>query len=152
TSDAIGGGNAVFSGFMPPTGPLPTGNGYQWYITFKVVDKYRPDSGSGSGSDAGATGCKVLAQFKSQVVPVMSANLPGEHNNCAACHTGQNGAATPALNIPGITAADDATIQLACNQVRTRINFQNIPQSGVLLAPLNGGDGAHPFKLNNYNA
>ncbi len=150
TSDAIGGGTAAFVGFTPPTGPLPTGNGYQWYITFKVVDKYRPDTGGGTGGTTG--GCKVLDSFKTNVVPIMNATLPGENNNCAACHMGQNGNATSAMNITGIGAGDDPTILTACNQVRTRINFQNIPQSGVLLAPLQGGDGAHPFKLNNFNA
>ena len=138
---SIGGGTAAFVGFAPPS---PT-NASQLYITFKVVDKYRPDT-SGGGT-TGATGCKVLTQFKSDVIPVMGTNLPGEGNNCAGCHSGQNGAATSAMDITGLNSGQDAMIQSACNQVRTRLNFQAIDQSGVLLAPQAGQDGAHPYKL-----
>ena len=60
---------------------------------------------------------------------------------------GQNANATSALNIPGLKAADDATIKEACDQVRTRVNFQTVDQSGVLLAPQQGQDTAHPFKF-----
>jgi hypothetical protein len=46
----------------------------------------------------------------------------------------------------GVNAADDATILLACNQVKTRINLTTPAQSGVFLAPAPGNTN-HPIQL-----
>jgi hypothetical protein len=135
---AVGGGIASFAGFAAVSGA-------QFQITFKVVDKFRADT-SGGGTQ---TGCKVLQQFTQMVVPVMT-NNNGEANNCAGCHTGQNASATSAMDITGIKTTADMTMQqTACNQVRSRIDFNNIPGSGIMLAPQTGQDAAHPFKIQN---
>jgi len=128
----VGGGTAAFIGFSP-TNALA--------IHFKVVTPYVP--GSGTGTTGGGGGCKRVDSFTANAVPVMIAA-----NECASCHMGQNGNATSAVDMTGITTTGDMTAQTnACNQVRTRVNFQTVAQSGVLLAPEAGGDGAHPFKL-----
>lgn len=48
------------------------------------------------------------------------------------------------MNITGVTGADDNIVLTACNQVRTRVNFQTPDQSGFYLAPT-PGNGNHPF-------
>ena len=141
----LGGGIAAFAGFAPVTGA-------QMQLTFKVVDKYRPDTTGGGG---GTTGCKVLTgtnSFQTLVVPVMNVNLGGEGNHCSGCHTGQNANATSAMDLTGIGSTDTSptgALMTACNQVRSRIDFSNIPNSGVILAPEAGQDAAHPFKFAN---
>jgi hypothetical protein len=138
---SIGGGTAAFTGFAPVVGA-------QLKIAFKVVDKFRPDQ-AGGGNTGG--GCKDLNSFKTNVIPVMNVTLAGAGNNCSGCHLGQNANATAAMDITGINKTTDPDILNACNQVRSRINFQNIPQSGVILAPEAGQDAAHPFKLSAAN-
>jgi hypothetical protein len=145
-SAQIDGGTAAFTGFAPVSGS-------QLQLTFKVVDVYRADSGTGSGGGgSGATGgCKVplstsangANSFQTMVVPKMTTG----GQPCSSCHMGQNGNATSAMDITGITSTDTTMITSACNQVRTRVNFQTPAMSGVELAPDPAGDGAHPFKL-----
>jgi len=141
----IEGGTAAFAGFAPVAGA-------QLQIAFKVVDVYKPDmTGSGGGGTTGATGCKVplsssangTNSFQTMVVPKMTTG----GQPCSSCHMGQNQSATSAMDITGITSTDTAMITTACNQVRTRVNFQTPASSGVELAPDPAGDGAHPFKL-----
>ncbi|MBS1118035.1 MAG: uncharacterized protein H6Q90_263, partial [Deltaproteobacteria bacterium] len=96
-----------------------------------------PGSGGGGGGDAG---CKKLDLFK--------AGAQGPLNtNCRSCHGGQDANATSAMNITGVDGTDDPTLQAACNQVRTRVNFQTIDQSGIFLASV-PGNGNHPFTFN----
>jgi hypothetical protein len=147
-SGPIDGGTAAFTGFAPT-------NGSQLQITFKVVDIYRADSGTG-GTGGTTGGCKVLTgtnSFQSLVVPVMNVALAGEGNKCAGCHLqGQNQNAISAMDITGIGSTDTSpggALNTACNQVLTRINMQDIPNSGVILAPETGQDAAHPFKFAN---
>jgi hypothetical protein len=126
----IAGGTAAFIGFSPADSLT---------IHFKTVDVYQTDTGGGGGG-GGAVGCKELASFK--------ANAQQPINNaCASCHAGANPNATSAMNITGIGAADDTMIQRACNQVRTRVNFQTIDQSGIYVATVPGNTN-HPFTFN----
>ena len=128
----IGGGTAAFVGFAPSN---------QMYITFKTVSKYVDMSGGGTGGTTGDTGCKVLASFKTNAQPQLQ-------TNCASCHANAgNAAAVSAMDITNINAPDDATLQLACNQVRSRINFQTIDQSGFFIAPDPNSGTNHPFKF-----
>jgi len=131
----IGGGTAAFIGFLP-TDKIAIG--------FKQLKAFQPDAGGGMTIDAG--GCKVLASFKANAQAQFSANVGGAGQNCLQCHGGQNGNATSAMNITGVNSATDATIQTACNQIKTRINLTDIPTSGVFLAadPANNN---HPFKF-----
>jgi hypothetical protein len=139
----IEGGTAAFTGFAPISGS-------QLEISFKVVDIYRMDSGGGGGTGT-AGGCKVALSsdpngtnsFQAQVVPAMTTG----GQPCSSCHMTQNQAATSAMDISGITSTDTTMIANACNQVRTRVNFQTPASSGIELAPDPAGDGAHPFKL-----
>jgi hypothetical protein len=143
-SDQIDGGTAAFTGFKPVTGA-------QLEISFKTVDVYRPASGGGGGGGGVTGGCKVplssstngANSFQTMVVPKMTTG----GQPCSGCHMGQNQNATSAMDITGITSTDTTMITNACNQVRTRVNFQTPAQSGVELAPDPAGDGAHPFKL-----
>jgi len=127
----ISGGTAAFVGFLA-TDKLT--------IHFKGANIFQPEDG-GTMVQAG---CKVLTDFKANAVGPMQ-------TNCLSCHGGQNANATSAMNITNINSADDMVVQSACNQVRTRVNFQNIPQSGIFLAP-NPGNGNHPFTFNNNQA
>jgi mono/diheme cytochrome c family protein len=130
--DPIGGGTAAFVGFTPTN---------QVSIHFKVISKYMADSGSGAGSGTTQSGCRQLASFKQ--------NAQGPLNtNCASCHSGTaNANAKAAMDIDGIGSTDDAMIQLACNQVRSRINFQDTNSSSFYIAPDPGQATNHPFKF-----
>jgi hypothetical protein len=131
TSDSIGGGTAAFVGFAPQN---------QLSIHFKAIDKYTAEgSGSGSGTTA-ASGCRQLAQFK-------TAALGPLNTNCASCHAGGDQNAKSAMDLTGIGSTDDMTLQGVCNQVRTRINFQDTNSSGFYIAPDPGQQTNHPFKF-----
>lgn len=131
-TDQIGGGTAAFLGFVASD---------MLTIHFKAVKPYQvTGGGTGGGGTTGATGCKQLATFK-------LATKGQLQTNCASCHAGGNGSATAAMNITGIGSADDAMLQLACNQVRSRINFQTTDQSGFYLAPDPGSGTSHQFKF-----
>ena len=133
-SDMIGGGTVAFLGFVP-TDMLT--------IHFKAVKPYQAATGpggTGPGGTTTATGCKQLAKFKT------AAQAPLQ-TSCASCHAGGNGNATSAMNLTGIDKADDAMILNACNQVRTRINFQTTDQSGFYIAPDPNSGTSHQFKF-----
>ncbi|MDB4957304.1 MAG: hypothetical protein JWO36_4873 [Myxococcales bacterium] len=144
TQSAIGAGTAAFVGFAPNN---------KMTIHFKVLDKYKLDTGSGSGSGSGSGtvgGCKKLTEFKANAKSQLSAA-------CGSCHTGtSNPNAHSAMNLDGVNAADDATLQLACNQARIQINFTDTATSGFYIAPNPAQATAHPFKFGgnqaNFNA
>jgi mono/diheme cytochrome c family protein len=127
----IQGGTAAFINFNPAN---------KLTINFKVVDKYKPEDGGMMGGTA-AAGCKQLASFKT--------NAKGPlQTNCASCHANAgNTNARGAMDITGIAATDDATLQNVCNQARTRINFTDTNQSGFFIAPNPAQATNHPFKF-----
>lgn len=128
----ISGGTAAFINFAPTN---------QLTIHFKVVDRFRPDDGGGGGGGMTATGCKSLAQFKT------SARAPLQ-TSCGGCHANAGNAnARGAMDLVGIGATDDATLQNVCNQARTRINFQDTNASGFYIAPNPAMGTNHPFKF-----
>jgi len=131
--EAIGGGTAAFINFTPTN---------QLTIHFKVVDRYRPDTGGGGGGGMmTASGCKQLASFKT------NARAPLQ-TNCGSCHANaNNGNARGAMDIVGVASTDDAVLQNVCNQVRTRINFQDTNASGFFIAPNPAQTTNHPFKF-----
>jgi hypothetical protein len=133
----IGGGTAAFINFAPNV-PIS--------IHFKVVDRFREDAGGGPGGMTGPTGCKKLAEFK--------ANARGPlQTNCGTCHANAGNAnARGAMDLVGIAAADDPTLQNVCNQARTRINFQDTNASGFYIAPNPAIATNHPFKFGNVQA
>ena len=133
----INGGTAAFIDFLP-TNPIS--------IHFKVVDRFRPDQGGGGMGMTGTTGCKALAQFKTNA-------KPGLQTNCGSCHANAGNAnARGAMDLVGIAATDDATLQNVCNQARTRINFQDTNASGFYIAPNPSQATNHPFKFANVQA
>lgn len=105
-------------------------------IIFRVVDHYRPDD-----TTPDTTGCKKLDVFKT------SAQAALQSNCAAACHAGANPGAKGALDMTGMNATDDPTIQLACNQARTAINLTAPDQSGFFIEPNPGNATNHPFKF-----
>jgi cytochrome c553 len=128
----INGGTAAFINFSPNN---------QITIHFKVVDRYRPDTGGGGGGGMTAAGCKALAQFKA------NAKTPLQ-NSCGSCHANAGNAnARGAMDLTGINATDDATLTNVCNQARTRINFQDTNASGFYIAPNPAMGTNHPFKF-----
>lgn len=127
TSSPIDGGTEDFLGFVPTD---------KVEIHFKVLSVFKPDT-----TGTTPTGCKVLAQFKANAQPQLN-------TNCASCHAGANPTATAAMDVTGVGATDDAKILAACNQVRSRINFQTTDQSGFYLAPNPADQTNHPFKFN----
>lgn len=135
-TEMIGGGTAAFIGFNAND---------KISIHFKVVKPFQPDAGGGGGG-GGTGGCKVLPSFKTNAQALFTTAVGGAGQSCLSCHGGQNNNATSAMNITGVNAADDATILLACNQIKTRINTTDPNQSGVLLAadPANNN---HPFRF-----
>jgi len=129
--EPISGGTAAFINF-DPNNPIS--------IHFKVVDRYREDMGGGGGMMT-ASGCKALAQFKTNAKPALQ-------TNCGGCHANAGNAnARGAMDLVGIAATDDATLQNVCNQARTRINFQDTNASGFYIAPNPSQATNHPFKF-----
>ncbi len=57
-----------------------------------------------------------------------------------------NANARSAVNMNDLQSADDALVLAACNQIRTRINFIDLPNSGLFLAPA-PGNANHPFRF-----
>lgn len=126
----IGGGTAAFINFNPQN---------KLTLNFKVVEKHRDETGGGMTTTA--AGCKKLAEFKT--------NAKGPlQTSCASCHANAgNTNARGAMDITGINATDDTTLQNVCNQARTRINFTDTNQSGFFIAPNPAQATNHPFKF-----
>lgn len=132
TAETINGGTAAFINFSPAN---------QLSIHFKIVDRFRPDDGGMGGGGMTNNGCKALAQFKA------NARAPLQQS-CGNCHANaNNGNARGAMDLTGIGAMDDATLQNVCNQARTRINFQDTNASGFYIAPNPAMGTNHPFKF-----
>jgi mono/diheme cytochrome c family protein len=133
----IGGGAGAFVGFLP-TDKLS--------IHFKAV---KPFEAEGPGPGEGGGGCKDLPAFKAMAQSAFNANVGAGAGgqNCAQCHAGANANATAAMGITQINSADDAQLLLACNQIRTRLNFQNFDLSSVVLA-VDPGNANHPVRFN----
>jgi hypothetical protein len=133
----IGGGTAAFIDFLP-TDPIS--------IHFKVVEAYRAEETGGGGGGGGQTGCRQLASFRTNAAGPLS-------TSCGGCHAAANNVnARGAMDITGINSTDDAVLQNACNQARTRINFQDTNNSGFYLAPNPSVQTNHPFKFGNNQA
>ena len=130
-ADEIGGGTAAFVG-MNPNDPVS--------IHFKVIGKYMADTTGGGGTTT-QSGCRQLASFKQNAAGPLQ-------TSCASCHAGNaNANAKSAMDITGVNSTDDATVQNACNQVRTRINFQDTNSSSFYIAPNPAQVTNHPFKF-----
>jgi len=132
----IGGGTAAFVGFLASD---------KIAIHFKGASVFKPDEG-GPGP---ASGCLKLPEFKANAAATLKAN-------CAdACHAGGQPNARSAVNMTNLASANDAEVLVACNQIRTRINFQDLNNSGLYLAPTPGNMN-HPFSFGgnqaNFNA
>jgi hypothetical protein len=117
----ISGGTAAFVNF-PPENKIA--------IYFKSAKIFQPEQGGGGGGG----GCKVLAQFETSARATLN-------TNCGGCHRGTNANATSALDMTGV---DQANAMNACNQVKQRVNLQDINQSGIFLATT-PGNANHPF-------
>jgi hypothetical protein len=124
----IQGGTAAFVGFFATD---------KIAIHFKDLSVFKTDDG---GMQPTATGCLKLAEFK--------ANAAGPlQTNCAQnCHAGGQPNARSAVNMTNLQSANDDEVLAACNQIRTRINFQDLNNSGLYLAPVPGGTN-HPFQF-----
>ncbi|MFN0249118.1 MAG: hypothetical protein ACKV2T_19700 [Kofleriaceae bacterium] len=131
TEQVIDGGTASFVGF-----PLEN----MLEVHFRVITPYKMELGPGNGGTGTAGGCKDLASFKTNAQAVLQ-------QRCGNCHNGNNANARSAVDMTGMNAADDATILLACNQIKTRVNLTTPAQSGIYLAPA-PGNANHPFQLN----
>ncbi|HWU88781.1 MAG TPA: hypothetical protein VN253_16055 [Kofleriaceae bacterium] len=118
----LGGGTAAFVNFPP---------GDKIAIFFKAAKVFQAD---GPGGGTGPTGCKVPTQFETAARAQLN-------TNCGNCHRGQNGGATSALDMTGV---DQPNAMNACNQVRLRVNLDDINQSGIFLATT-PGNANHPF-------
>lgn len=129
-SEQIAGGTAAFVGFVATD---------KISIHFKTVKEFQPETPDDPTNPAGG-GCKDLPSFKLNAQQLIQ-------QSCASCHANANDAsATSAMNIVGIASTDDTMIQMACNQVRTRVNLITPDQSGVFLAP-DPANNNHPFRF-----
>ncbi len=128
TEEQLAGGTAAFVGWNIND---------RISILFKTIKPFQPDGGGGEGGGGGGGGCKVLASFKTNVVPRLQAS-------CARCHGGADANAVSAMSITGFDSVTDATVQTACNQVLTRVNLTTPDNSGVFIAPAVGNVN-HPF-------
>jgi hypothetical protein len=127
----IDGGTAAFMTFSRQS-PIS--------ITFKKIDRYVPPGGGGPGGPAGG-GCKVVAAFTSIAQPQLAAKCAGP------CHDGGNPSAQNAVDMSLLAdTANAMSQQTACNEILTRVNKLDIPNSGILLAPDPNSGAGHPFK------
>jgi len=123
----IGGGTAAFVGFLA-TDKLS--------IHFKSATVFKPDE----GGPPPITGCLRIAEFKANAAPTLQTNC------AAACHAGGQPNARSAVNMENLLSMDDAQVLAACNQIRTRMNFPDLNNSGLYLAPTPGNMN-HPFSF-----
>ena len=123
----IGGGTAAFVGFLA-TDKLA--------IHFKNASVFKPDE----GGPPVVSGCLKLPEFKANAAPTLQTNC------AAACHAGGQPNARSAVNMTNLLSANDDEVLVACNQIRTRINFQDLNNSGLYLAPTPGNMN-HPFSF-----
>lgn len=130
----IAGGAHTFVGFRPTD---------KISIHFKAISPFQQEGGEG-GDGTIAGGCKKLDEFKAAKGALTGQGLG---QNCASCHAGADPNATTTMNITQINSTDDAQLLLACNQVRSRINFQDINQSSLFLAP-DPNNNSHPVRFN----
>jgi hypothetical protein len=130
----IAGGTAAFVGFSA-TDKLS--------IHFKAVNVFQAEE-----NPPPIAGCKDLTTFKAGAQSAFN-TLVGDGaggQNCAQCHAGQNNNATSAVDMTNINSADDNLLLLACNEIRTRLNFQDINQSGIVLAVAPNNNN-HPVRF-----
>lgn len=121
----IAGGTAAFVGFLSTD---------KIAIHFKEASLFKPDE----GGTTGPSGCLRLAEFKANAAQTLQ-------TNCAqACHAGGQPNARSAVNMTNLLSANDDEVLAACNQIRTRINFQDLNLSGLYLAPT-PNNANHPF-------
>lgn len=137
----IGGGTAAFVGF-------PVGPNDKIAIHFKGINVWQDETMTGGGGGGGGAtgGCKDLASFKANAQAAFRDAQGGLGQSCASCHLGGN--ALNAVNMTGIDSADDALILNACNQIKTRVNFQDPDNSGIFLA-VTPGNAGHPVAFDN---
>lgn len=126
TTDFIDGGTAAFMTFAPAN-PIS--------ITFKKIDAYQQGGGGGGGG-----GCKVVTAFTQSAQPQLATKCAGP------CHAGGNINAKNAVDMTLMTDLSADGQQRACNQILTRVNKLDIPNSGILLAPDPNSGTAHQFK------
>jgi len=132
--ELIGGGLAAFVGFVASD---------KITIHFRVAGLFKTDDGGGGTTEA--AGCKRLDSFKTNAQSSFAAAVAGAPQSCISCHNAGN--AQSAVNMVGVNAGDDVAIKAACDQIRTRVDFQNTAQSGIYLAP-DPANANHPFKFN----
>jgi hypothetical protein len=111
-------------------------------VTFKELDKYRvPGGGPGDPGGGGGGGCKVVDGFTAIAQPQLAAKCAGP------CHDGGNPNARNAVDMSLLAdTANAMSQQTACNEILTRVNKLDIPNSGILLAPDPSSGTGHPFK------
>jgi hypothetical protein len=124
TDQLIAGGTAAFVGFLA-TDKLS--------IHFKDAKIF-------------AAGCKDLAAFRANASAAFATTQAGLGQSCLSCHGGQNANATSAVDMTQVNNADDAQLLIACNEIRSRMNFQTFDQSGVFLAP-DPANQNHPVRF-----
>jgi hypothetical protein len=127
-TEQLSGGTAMFSGFVASD---------MVEIHFKTISAFKSDTGPGA---SGPGGCKVLPSFQTNALAPL-------RTYCASCHAGGNASARAAMDLTGINATDDPTLQNVCSQVRTRINLTTTDQSGFYLTPNPASGINHPFKF-----
>jgi len=110
--------------------------GARMRIEFTRIEAVQPTAGADGGGVTGG-GCKAVAQFQADAVPVI------QQNGCLNCHD-TGGSGNGALDLSAL-AANPPDYATACNQALTRADPQNPPQSDIVVAPT-GGVANHPFK------
>lgn len=85
-------------------------------------------------------GCTQLATFREMAAPQLT-------SYCTRCHGGGNASATASMDMTQVGAADDATLQLGCNQVLGRISPTSPSASGLFTQPDPATGGDHDFQF-----
>ena len=112
------------------------------FVEFSIEDKLEIQFGTARAfdptrpTDPGPLGCQAVPLF------VQHARAPIK-NSCGGCHAGQQTGATVTMDLTDIDAADASAV---CQQVLRLVFLENIPQSGIFLAPA-PGNASHPYRF-----
>jgi hypothetical protein len=116
---------------------------YNWQAGSKLrIEFQKIETATVMGSDGGMqSGCKDVPTFQSSAAPQLQ--------QCLGCHGGNNAQATNALDLKALTGQPDYAA--ACTQARFKINFQNKPQSPIVVDPRDKLNN-HPYQVPAGNA
>ncbi|MBW2462148.1 MAG: hypothetical protein JRH11_10930 [Deltaproteobacteria bacterium] len=104
-----------------------------------------PLDGAGGGGGTGGTGTGTLAGGCTSVAGFTAAVTPILRSSCTSCHGGGNPSAQAAVDMADVLLDATMAQQLGCNEILTRIDLMDPPNSALIRAPAPAS--THPFSF-----